>query len=143
MKHIPYHILATTKWESGTIFRSTYAVLGCRPNLTLLSITCRRKSHQTNILFCSKAKFQLLFCSKAKFQRFRDWNHCIRTTLCQCVSQCLLVDIRNHNLVFSSFMICYWVCNKSNMTDVTSGAGNHPEQLSYPRFLVVFVLFNL
>jgi hypothetical protein len=103
------------KWESRTIFRSTYAVLGCRPNLALLSITCRRKSHQTNILFCSKAKFQ----------RFRDWNHCIRTTLCQYVSQCLLADIRNHNLFFSSFMVFYWVCNKSNMTDVDDNLTLH------------------
>jgi len=31
--------------------------------------------------------------------------------------------VHNHNLVLSSFMTHHWICNKSNTTGVTCGAG--------------------
>ena len=71
---------------------------------------------------------------------------------------------QNHNLVLSSFMIYHWICNRSNMKGVTSGAGiaysfraveftsvfkgihvaqlSVLEQLSSPLFLKGFMLLN-
>ena len=51
-------------------------------------------------------------------------------------------ECRNHNLVLSSFMTCHLICNKSNMTGATCGAGN-ANPSGAPEFVVVFILIDL
>ena len=48
-----------------------------------------------------------------------------------------------HNTVLSSFLTYDWVCNKSNTTDATGGAGTIYTSDVRPRFLVRFVVLDV
>ena len=48
-----------------------------------------------------------------------------------------------HNTVFSSFLTYDWVCNKSNTTDATGGAGTIYTSDVRPRYLVRFVVLDV